>query len=776
MKKLIILGIAMMLGIPLFSQTTFVSQQTGNWSEEATWGGEAIPGAGDYVQIANGYTVTVDEKELEAKSVEITNGVSKLVINNGCSLTVDGSISVGASTNLSIESGGDLKTTGTITVNGKLIQDGALSVGGDLIVKKTSASTTHLLIEANSETQIQRSLIVADAIITKNDNYGSNETATVIINNYQNVTSSEALFHLSGDYTVDLDNTRVNFTIKNGRTNGAELDFGAGFSGFKFGLGKITFGDGGNTTHGDWEALLPVLPESTTIWDLSTDVGGTHTMRLTPKDAETSTVINVAKISVISGICEIGPVTDLNVVVVDGVEVNNNLKFMSDNTGTAEMIYDYSSPTSEPEVIFTHFIKGQEWHQITPVTTSVTTNDIFQNYNPSVWLMEFDVSKQKWQYMDTTSLGSSLNVGQGYIIYGETLPKEDDFTIEYKGNLESDDFPITGIGGGADKYQLIGNPYSSSFLVGKALGEYSTNLIEQIWVWDPATNNYVTYTTGTRGSHSGKVAVGQGFFVKSNSSGAGSMTLDASSRRFCDTNNFYKRKKGWLDNYGKGTYAMLKVRDGKSADAVFVNFGENGTPQFENGYDGEKMFGGEESVQLYLVENDLQLTIDYLQSLSEENERVVQMNLEPGITGAHTLAVNLDSLPDTKVTLEDRLTGKLTDMNENPVYAFDANVDDDPQRFLLHFVYTPSAIGDHFANTENPVKIYGWDKTVYIKNLDDAPLNATIRIFNLWGGELFHTQTMVDNLLPVPLNLSNEFVVVSVSTHRGIATQKVFIK
>jgi hypothetical protein len=169
------------------------------------------------------------------------------------------------------------------------------------------------------------------------------------------------------------------------------------------------------------------------------------------------------------------------------------------------------------------------------------------------------------------------------------------------------------------------------------------------------------------------------------------------------------------------------------------------------------------------------LSIDYIKSLSEETERVVQMNLEPGITSEHTLAINLDSLPDTKVILEDRQTGIFHQFNDDPVYAFHASADDNPERFLLHFVYTPSGIGDHFAKTENPIKIYSWNKTVYIENISIIPVSATVGIYNLWGGELYNSQRVLDHITALRLDLSGEFVVVKVTTPDGITTQKVFI-
>lgn len=80
---------------------TRTSTQSGNWSDTATWGGSAKPGAGDIAVIATGHTVTVDENTTvgdnasgigHAIDIQATNAsvFGKLVVNSGVTLTLRG--------------------------------------------------------------------------------------------------------------------------------------------------------------------------------------------------------------------------------------------------------------------------------------------------------------------------------------------------------------------------------------------------------------------------------------------------------------------------------------------------------------------------------------------------------------------------------------------------------------------------------------------------------------------------------------------------------------
>lgn len=53
------LFIAVMWSGQLYA-TTFISTQSGNWSNPATWGGAGFPGCGDTVIVSGGTTVTED--------------------------------------------------------------------------------------------------------------------------------------------------------------------------------------------------------------------------------------------------------------------------------------------------------------------------------------------------------------------------------------------------------------------------------------------------------------------------------------------------------------------------------------------------------------------------------------------------------------------------------------------------------------------------------------------------------------------------------------------
>ena len=640
---------------------------------------------------------------------------------------------------------GDDATGDNLNISGgKLkLNDGAtLNVSG--YYQQNYVDASHVGFLGSSSTNVTATMNIA--------------TAGALNDNTNNV------FKISDNCNVQFgtsaaDNVNVAVNIQHGNAGTAPEIFIGSIPLIYPGVGTTTIGSGSSAVT-DW-----YMTNNSSMGHVKLDIGSANTFHFSSTVARDIKTIVFFSLDITSGIFQVEPTA--------GLKVTDNVTLGSNSTGTGELIY---SATGSVPATSNLYIAGNQWHQITPITTGVTTADISQNHSPNVWLMQFNTTTQLWEYIIDPSLTQALNVGQGYIVVGGPLPRADDFTITFNGNLRSSDLTISSIGSADLDLQLIGNPFSSSFDVNNALTG-ATNLYQEIWVWDPVNNNYATYTVGSGGTHSGIVAEGQGFFIEAKAA-AGSITLAEADRKFGNPTNFYKNGNllYWDNNHGKGIYAMIKVNDGSKNDGAFVNFGETGTPDFENGYDGLKMFGDEDSPQLYFVENDQQLSIDYIQSLSEDNERVVQMNLQPGITGEHTLSINLDSLPDTKVILEDLFTGTMHNFNDNPFYTFNASKGDNPARFLLHFSYGPTGIENPGDAAQNSVKVYAWDKAVYISNSDNDFAEATIHIYDLLGRELVNTKANLGNLTRIPVEVNNSYLVVQVIKGSNVVTERVFVK
>ncbi|NOX86399.1 MAG: hypothetical protein GXO86_10630, partial [Chlorobi bacterium] len=77
--------------------------------------------------------------------------------------------------------------------------------------------------------------------------------------------------------------------------------------------------------------------------------------------------------------------------------------------------------------------------------------------------------------------------------------------------------------------------------------------------------------------------------------------------------------------------------------------------------------------------------------------------------------------------------------------------------------------------TDN-VKIYAWDKAVYISNSDNDFAEATINVYDLMGRKLVSTQTRLGNLTRIPVQVNNSYLVVQVVKGSNVVTEKVFIK
>ena len=177
-KSLIIALLLMVVGVGSMSGATITATVTGNWSNTATWGGAAVPVAGDAVTINNGINVTIDVAAV-CNSLAISNGntTTTLTISGSNSLTVSGAVTIGCGTgnwhnkiiavgagafscaSITVTATGNSKnssgvtiSSGTVTVSGAIsmgdVNDdftftgsGTLNVGGDMTGGTFTSST-----------------------------------------------------------------------------------------------------------------------------------------------------------------------------------------------------------------------------------------------------------------------------------------------------------------------------------------------------------------------------------------------------------------------------------------------------------------------------------------------------------------------------------------------------------------------------------------------------------------------------------------------------------
>ena len=74
-------------------------------------------------------------------------------------------------------------------------------------------------------------------------------------------------------------------------------------------------------------------------------------------------------------------------------------------------------------------------------------------------------------------------------------------------------------------------------------------------------------------------------------------------------------------------------------------------------------------------------------------------------------------MPETDILLEDLLTGHVQDLRITPGYSFEAEINQDPNRFLIHFNPITTQINDPDVNSV--INIYSWSNEIYIVTDDE---------------------------------------------------------
>ena len=409
------------------------------------------------------------------------------------------------------------------------------------------------------------------------------------------------------------------------------------------------------------------------------------------------------------------------------------------------------------------YFTAAEWHQFGVPVSGLTANDMYLSDSPEVWLNTFDEASNSWSYITDLSTGLSQNKAYMYWIDGLA-----DQTITYTGNITaSDQTPSLTTSG--NSWNALSNPFTSALDWDE--GTWGSNTSGTVYVWDQdfdADGEYITWN-GTAGNLSGGIIpLGQGFFVEATS--AGSFTIPQAARVH-DSQAYYKS----TNDEDSSQYVSIRLEGMTHANNVFIGFPENGTEEFDYRGDATKLFSSTESPQLFIVENGLDLSTNSNPPLTDEG-RTIPLHLIQIVDGNYTITLSdLDQLPNTIITLEDLQTGSIQDLNQNPVYSFSASSNDNPQRFLLHFISSPEGIGESHELASN-IKIYSYGSDICIRSTNEA-INqlGQVFVYDLLGREIIVQHIARGEIILIPTNLCNTYVIVKVVKERTVITKKILL-
>ncbi len=441
---------------------------------------------------------------------------------------------------------------------------------------------------------------------------------------------------------------------------------------------------------------------------------------------------------------------------------NTGLIVESSSSGTGSLIC-----SGTPNATIERYIDENAWHLVTPITDPSNASDFYLGGVDRSWLAYYDESDDSYNYIIT--IDTALTRPSGFSYWIETAQGAQ--TIQFTGTLTGADVTAA-LAKSSNGWNLIGNPFPSSL---EWATSWSTGTSGTAYVWDNSGGGSYLYYNGTSGTLTdGIIPLGQGFLVQASS--AGNFTIPSTARIHNHSNEFYKSANAVVGNLT--TFIRIDLDDGYYGNTVFVGFPDFGTSNFDISGDATKLYSSTENIQFFAIENEAELCINANAPITEGESKTVPLNLVQVTDGVYTMVFSdLDQLSNISITLEDIKTGNTQDIRITPTYSFNASGNDNPERFLLHFAWSPEIIDDNDNEVDSNVKIYAYGSTIYINSKGKA-LNTIgeLSIYDVYGRIILNQQTNGSPTESVMLNQSNSYVIVKVIVAGRVYIEKVFIK
>ncbi len=610
------------------------------------------------LQVATAFNLT-NGAFTNSGSISMSNGST--LTRSAATATITGNSPVAASGTFNIvysggpySTGVELPTSSTDLGNLTISAAGTITLNSDVTVNGSMNLTSNTFAAGTRTITMQGS--------AWNDNAGSITftSGSVVFNS----TAGPAGTTVGGSSTPQLVNITLNdgafLTFPAGLVNvSGNIQFGS-TSNFNANNGTLVINGATTTTFaGGGRTFRNITLSKTASSDvtLTSGVNLTGVLNITLDGCDFASNGQLTLISTASETASIGQLTAVRTV-------SGNVNAQRFVQGVGRAYRDISSPVNggTPAQIISSGITITGTTPITsfPCAGCATNNPSLYQYNEST------AGLQTLGYVAVTSSSAAFTVGRGYNLLVRNEVGSPTMSLTGTVNAGSLALPVTYTDSGLpaeDGWNFVGNPYPSAIDwdgAGWTKTSYASN---QISVWDPTKNGTGGYRTwnGSAGDlGTGRIAAGQGFWVKA-TSGATSITVSEASKTTTATSFYRTVSSENLDV----VEVVLRETSSNDEDNAFIQLHAMSAEKYDE-YDGVKLMSP--TFNLASISSDgVPLSINVMDKIPAEP--VFLSTSEIGV-GEFTIRVNRSgAFGEATVVLHDKFTGKVVDISSEP-YTF----------------------------------------------------------------------------------------------------------
>ena len=428
-------------------------------------------------------------------------------------------------------------------------------------------------------------------------------------------------------------------------------------------------------------------------------------------------------------------------LTVTGTITNNagtsGLILQSNALGTASLIHNSDNLAATVQ----RYMLENKWHVVS--APAIENNNTFLNRNLSIpnlvdgtnevklGMMDYNIGENKWNmYFSGGSSGSgeSFTVGKGYMVRtAVSIDSPAPTIIDFQGILNAGIIDVTLNSTGANGWNCIGNPYTSTIKIADGVVGIGTdnfidvnkdiidNVYFGVYIFNGTSYDIVNYTSASATEL--YASLGQGFFIKAKT--------DNTKISF---NNAMQTHHPIAYKSSTTAYPTIKLLATSNLSTVSteIKFVDGATIGLDKGYDAG-IFKSDPSFAIYtkLVEPfDAEFQLQCLPT-NQYTNLVIPIGIDSKAGGEIVFSVETVQLEaGCKVILEDRLTNTFTDLSTGSYKVSVIANTAGTGRFYLH----NCDIISHLEEQVLPGKI-----TAYVKG------NKEIRIIGEVGNDAVAT-------------------------------------